>query len=383
LKILQLLTYYWPHRTGLTRYVQYLAEDFAARGHEVTVLTSRFLTSLPRDQMINGVRVVRLRSFARVSRGQITPGFPLAAYQLARKHDVVHMHAPMLEAPIGAMIARRLGKGLVITHHGDLELPSGPLNRLITFAMDRMFHMAANRAHHLVALSDDYAEHSRYIKPHIAKTTILYPPVRLPEPSPGGRARLRQRLGIDGKPLIGFSGRFVEEKRPDLLLRAIPHLDSMIDGAHIAMAGQYIIPYENFYQRNIQLVDRYRDRVHLLGMIEDDHELADFYSACDVLALPSASDNFPLVQVESMLSGTPVVASDIPGAREAVRVSGMGEVVRPRDSLALAKGLAQVLTHRDQYVKPREEVLKVFSFERTMRGYEVLYHDAADRGPAR
>jgi glycosyltransferase involved in cell wall biosynthesis len=383
LKILQLLTYYWPHRTGLTRYVQYLAEDFVSRGHEVTVLTSRFMDSLPRDQEINGVRVVRLRSFARVSRGQITPGFPLAAWQLAKEHDVVHIHAPMLEAPLAAMIARRARRGLVITHHGDLELPPGPVNRLITFVMDRMFHMAARRAHHLVALSDDYAEHSRYIKPHIAKTTILYPPVRLPEPSAGGRDRLRQRLGIDSKPLIGFSGRFVEEKRPDLLLRAIPHLDSMVNGAHIAMAGQYIIPYENYYQRNVKLVDRYRDRVHMLGMIEDDYELADFYSACDVLALPSATDNFPLVQVESMLSGTPVVASDIPGAREAVRVSGMGEIVRPRDSLALAKGLAQVLKDRERYVKPREEVLKVFSFERTMRGYEALYLDAAERGAER
>jgi glycosyltransferase involved in cell wall biosynthesis len=379
LKVLLLLTYYWPHRTGLTRYVQYLAEDMVSRGHEVTVLTSRFLDSLPRDQMMNGVRVVRLRSVARVSRGQIMPGFPMAAHELIKQHDVVNIHAPMLEAPLAAIMARRQKRGVVITHHGDLELPAGPLNSVIRMVMDRLFHIAADNAHHIVALSDDYAEHSRYIQPHIGKTTVLYPPVKLPEPSKDGRERLRHRLGADSKPLIGFSGRFVEEKRPDLLLRALPRLDAIVPGAQVAFAGQYIMPYEKYYERHVGLVERYRDRTHFLGMIEDDYELADFYSACDVLALPSGTDNFPLVQVESMLSGTPVVASDIPGAREAVRVSGMGEIIRPRDSLALANGLGQVILNHDRYVKPREEIMRIFSFDRTMNGYDALLTDAAER----
>ena len=107
LKILLALTYYWPHRTGLTRYVQYLAEEMVARGHQVTVLTSQFLSSLPRDQMLNGVRVVRLRTVARVSRGQISPGFPWAAYQLSRQHDVVNIHMPMLATRRTAQTATR------------------------------------------------------------------------------------------------------------------------------------------------------------------------------------------------------------------------------------------------------------------------------------
>ncbi len=60
-----------------------------------------------------------------------------------------------------------------------------------------------------------------------------------------------------------------------------------------------------------------------------------------MLVLPSGTECFGLVQVESMLSGTPVVVSDIPGAREPVRVSGMGEVVRQRDTLALAEAHRQ------------------------------------------
>ncbi|HEY8491832.1 MAG TPA: glycosyltransferase family 4 protein [Dehalococcoidia bacterium] len=382
MRILCMLTYYWPHRTGLTRYAQTLAEELSHRGHHVTILTSRYLDSLPRDQMLNGVRVVRLRSIARISRGQVVPGFPLAAYRLIQEHDVVLIHAPMLETPVAVLLAKHLGRGVVITHHGDLVLPSGALNRVIEAVMIRLFHAAAGTAHGLVALSDDYAEHSSWIRPHIDRTTVLYPPVQLPPPSPDGRARIRARLGVGARPLIGYSGRFVEEKRPDLLLRALPHLDGILPGAHVAFAGQYIMPYEKFYQRHVRLVERFRDRAHFLGLIEDDHELADFYSACDVLALPSDTDNFPLVQVEAMLSGTPVVVTDIPGAREAVRVSGMGEVVRPRDTLALARTLARVIQRRDEYVKPRERIMEIFNVQRTIDGYEALLRDAAEHADA-
>jgi glycosyltransferase involved in cell wall biosynthesis len=370
--ILMALTYYWPHRTGLTLHAQYVAEGLANRGHNVTVLTSHFLDSLPREQNLNGVRVVRLRCIQRISRGQVMPWYPVAAYQLLLQNDVVSIHSPMLETPLLSVLAARMGKRVVITHHGDLILPSGIFNRFIERAMRRLFHIGADAADSIIAYSDDYAEHSSYIKPHIEKTTAVYPPIRMPEPSPDGRERVRRSLKVGDGPLIGYSGRFVEEKRPDILLRSISHLDSMIPGAHVAFAGQYIMPYEDFYQRSLPMIERLGDRVHFLGLIEDPHDLADFYSACDVLALPSSSECFALVQVEAMLSGTPVVSTDIPGAREPVRVTGMGEIARPRDSLALAKSMAAVLRDRDTYLRSRQAIESVFNFEKTLTTYEGL-----------
>jgi glycosyltransferase involved in cell wall biosynthesis len=382
MNVLFVLTYYWPHRTGLTLHAQYVAEALAARGHNVTVLTSHFLDSLPRDQVLNGVRVVRLRSVLRVSRGQVMPGMPLAANRLLRQQDAVSLHSPMLETPLLAGLARRQNKGVVITHHGDLILPAGLLNRFIEVVIRRLFAVAARRADHVIAYSDDYAEHSSYIAPFISKTTAVYPPIRIPEPRPDARERLRGRLGVGDRPLIGYSGRFVEEKRPDLILRALPHLETLLADAHVAFAGQYIMPYERFYQRSLPLIERNQERVHFLGLIEDAQELADFYAACDVLVLPSRSECFGLVQVEAMLCGTPVVVSDIPGAREPVRVSGMGRVVRERDTLALAQAIADVVCNREKYVKPRQEIAEIFNFERTVDAYEALLNDAAQRHSA-
>ena len=79
MKILVTLTFYHPHWTGLTAYAKRIAEGLVARGHTVTVLTSQHSAELRREELINGVCVIRLPYAAQVSRGVLMPGFPAAA----------------------------------------------------------------------------------------------------------------------------------------------------------------------------------------------------------------------------------------------------------------------------------------------------------------
>jgi glycosyltransferase involved in cell wall biosynthesis len=74
-----------------------------------------------------------------------------------------------------------------------------------------------------------------------------------------------------------------------------------------------------------------------------------------------------------MLSGCPVVATDLPGVREPVRVTGMGEVVPIKNARALADGILEILDHREQYVRTRKEIAELFSLENTVREYEKLF----------
>ena len=60
MKILFILTYYRPHVSGLTIYVERLAKALAERGHTVTVLTSHYTQDLPNEEQMDGVRVVRV-----------------------------------------------------------------------------------------------------------------------------------------------------------------------------------------------------------------------------------------------------------------------------------------------------------------------------------
>src|SRR5205085_10194951 len=131
MKILAVLAYYYPHWTGLTVHAIRVAEGLAARGHEVTVLTSRHSPELARDETRNGVRVIRLQPAVRVSRGMITPAFPYAAAQLIAEHDVVQVHTPLPEAPMVALLCRALGRPFLMTHHGDLVMPEGVFNQAL------------------------------------------------------------------------------------------------------------------------------------------------------------------------------------------------------------------------------------------------------------
>ncbi|EKD89501.1 MAG: glycosyl transferase group 1, partial [uncultured bacterium] len=79
MKILIVLTYYRPHISGLTIYAERLAKAFAVRGHEVTVLTSRFKKELPSEEIVSGVRIVRAPVLFRLSKGVIMPTFGFIA----------------------------------------------------------------------------------------------------------------------------------------------------------------------------------------------------------------------------------------------------------------------------------------------------------------
>ena len=85
MRILFALTYYRPHVSGLTIYVERLARELANRGHAVTVLTSQYEPQFPREEIVDGVRVVRAPVLFRVSKGVIMPTFGILATKLPHR----------------------------------------------------------------------------------------------------------------------------------------------------------------------------------------------------------------------------------------------------------------------------------------------------------
>jgi glycosyltransferase involved in cell wall biosynthesis len=373
--VLICLLYYRPHRTGLTLYVQQLAERLAARGHRVTVLCARHSPDTPLgESMENGVRVVRLWPLpVAISRGMILPGYPRALLRLIREHDVVSVHTPMLETALIGIMARMAGRKAVITHHGDLVLPAGARNRIITAAMFAFYRTLARVSPALVCHTLDYARNSYYLKPWLEKVVVIPPFVEVPSPDPGRVRELRRAWWPDGGPVIGFAGRFVEEKRPDLLIRALEVVNRTFPNARVVFAGQHQIPYEAYWPRHQPLVDRFRDQLVFLGVVPSPEEMANFYAACDVLALPSDTECFALVQVEAMLCGTPVVMTDTPGGRVPVQLTGMGKIVPCDDWQALGEAIVEVLRDRERFVRPVSEIERHFSVEETISRYEQLF----------
>lgn len=379
-----LLQYYLPHRTGLTLHVARLAEGLAARGHQVTVLAARHDRSLPvEERSPGGVRIRRLPAAFHVSRGVVMPTHPFEAARLAREVDVLHLHAPLPEAAWLAPLARLLGCGLLITHHGDLVLPGGLRDRAIEAVTQRIFDAAARHAHRIIVYSEDYRQHSPWLRRWQARCEVVAPPVVIPLPRADRVSSLRKQLCAGGAgPVVGFAGRFVREKRPELLVRALERVRERFPEARAAFAGAHRLRYEAHFERHAVLLAHHAEDLSFLGLLEDPAELADFYAACDVLALPSDTECMGLVQPEAMLCGTPVVASAVPGAREVVCRTGMGALFRPGDAGSLADALIEVISNRGSYLKPRSQIAAHFDLDATLARVEDLLRDAADAARA-
>jgi glycosyltransferase involved in cell wall biosynthesis len=381
MKILICLLYYLPHRTGMQLYIERIAEELVRRGHEVTVLAARHHSDLPSDETINGVRIVRLRVLPlKVSRGMIMPAYPFAAYRLIKEHDVVSIHTPMLETALIHVLARMAGKTVIPTHHGDLLLPSGIINRIIQGTMFRFFNLMAKSAPRIVAYTHDYADHSYYLQPFRGKVKIIHPPITMPKPNLDNAAKLRAEWSHESGPVIGFAGRFVQEKRPDLLIKSLDVINQEYPNARIVFAGEYDIPYEDTWELYQPVVEKYRDQLIFLGLMNDMQFMADFYAACDVMALTSDSECFALIQVEAMICGTPVVMTDTPGGRVPVTLTGMGELTPPGDAQAIGETIVKVLNKPEQYHRSQEQIDEHFSFEETVNRYELLFEEYAKRG---
>ena len=379
MNVLIVLTYYRPHTSGLTIYAERLARGLIARGHQVTVLTSRFDRSCPVEAIEDGVRVVRAPVFFRVSKGVIMPTFGWLATRLVREHDVVSLHLPQFDAAGVAARGRLLGRPTVLTYHCDLKLPSGMLNWLVNQGVHAMNRLAGLLADRVVAYTRDFADHSPFLRSFHRKIEVIPPPVDLPRTEPDLAAAFAEVHSLDGcRPVIGMAARLATEKGVEILLHALPRILEVCPRARVLFAGQYrsVMGEEPYAQRLEPLFHQHKERWEFLGIL-DPSQMAAFYPNLDVIVVPSlnSTESFGLVQVEAMLYGVPSIASDLPGVRQPVLQTGMGAVVPVGDSDALAAAILHVVDGDNQpgYVRPVEEIATRFSTERTVVGYEALF----------
>jgi glycosyltransferase involved in cell wall biosynthesis len=382
-KILLALTYFRPYVSGLTIYADRLAQGLARRGHHVTVLTSRYSSSLPANERSDRLRIARLPVAFRVSKGVIMPTYPVAAVRLARAHDLVNAHLPQLEAAPLALAARLLRRQYVVTYHCDVILPPGRFNGAAQRVVEEANRVSGICADRVVAYTSDYAEHSQFLRRFAGKIEIVPPPVTMPAPAAGDVARLRLRPDHGGdegsRPVLGLAARFAAEKGIEVVLAALPELIERFPRLKILFAGpvEDVVGERAYLDRLEPQIRALGDRWAFLGSLDSQRELPAFYAALDCLLLPSlnSTESFGLVQVEAMLCGTPVVASALPGVREPIRLTGMGEIVPVGDAAALASAVARVIDGGDRYVRTRAEIESFFDLDRCVHRYEALFQD--------
>jgi glycosyltransferase involved in cell wall biosynthesis len=364
--LLVVLNYYAPYVSGLTNAARDVAEGLAARGLRVRVVTTQHRKDLPREEVVNGVRVQREPVVATLGKGVISPAFVRAAVAATRRACVVNLHMPMLEA---GPIARLSAAPVVLTYQCDVSLPPGALNDLQRRVIDASSRQAMHRAVYVGVTSDDYAEHSRLWPAMRGKSVAIPAPCHL---RTGGRPAFRDGAGLH----VGFLGRIVEEKGLEYLVDGFlalgdPAARLLIGGDFERVAGGSVV-------ERVRARIGGDPRVKLLGFVSDE-ALPDLYASLDVFALPSinAFEAFGIVQVEGMMAGVPALASNLPGVRVPVQRTGFGVVVEPRDGESVRAGLARLRDEELDRVAGAQRARGLYSLDVALDAYAELFDRAS------
>ena len=386
MKILTVLTYYRPHTSGLTIYAERLARAFAKRGHEVTVMTTQYEKSLPREETMDGVRIIRVPVAVRVSKGVLAPTFGWVATKLVASHDVVQLHLPQFDAPGVAFRARLFGKPAVLTYHCDLDLPSGFFNRIVNTVVNFQNNMAGILSNHIVTYTQDYADNSPYLTRYASKLTPILPPVELPTPPDGAAAAFASaNETATRRPVIGMATRFASEKGVEILLEALPKVLEEYPHAQVLFAGQYqnVMGEQAYFERLRPTIQKYEASGNwkFVGLL-DPVQMAAYYPNLDVLVVPSlnSTEAFGLVQIEAMMNGVPSVPSALPGVRQPVSMHGMGRVARIGDPASLAESILEVLNEPKKFQGDNESIKKSYDPDSIAAEYEQLFERLMKKG---
>lgn len=379
MKILIALTYYSPYVSGLTIYADRIARAWAKEGHEVIVLTSRHSPELPEDETIEGVRVVRAPILFRISKGVIMPAFWLKAIYLVKWADVVNLHLPQFDAAWLAWLGKKKKTFTVLTYHCDLVMPAGFVNQLSNKFVLWMNDLAGRNCDQIVAYTEDYAQHSFFLPKFADKIKIIQPPVELPDVTDNEIEEFRTKMNPGQRsPLIGMACRFAADKGVEILLEALPKIIEEYPDCCVFFAGPYqdVLGEGAYYERLKPRLQVYIKSGHwkFLGSLSP-REMAKFYRIIDLLTMPSLNrtDAFGLVQIESMMNGKPVVASNLPGIRIPVQRHKMGRIVPIGDSRALADAVIETIRAEKEYDDKPAAIKDFYKPSEVASAYDELF----------
>jgi glycosyltransferase involved in cell wall biosynthesis len=384
MKILFSLTYYSPYVSGLTLYVKRLAQALVKDGYQVSVIANQHEKDSALEQIIDEVRVVRAKPFLQISKGFLSFDWILKSISQVRKADVVIINLPQMEGFVPALCANIMGKKLIAIYHCEVKLPEGLFNRMIESLLTVSHYFTLFFSHKVVTYTKDYAENSKIFLRFSNKIQYVYPPIPIPHINKRIQNILKKKIGQSDY-VIGVAARLASEKGMEYLFEALPLLDSrlMIQDARnkkritIVIAGSLDPVGEQKYKdRIMKLVEKYNEHIVFLGEVREEN-MGSFYSLLDVLVLPSvnSTEAFGMVQVEAMMMGVPVVATNLPGVRVPIQKTGMGKIAPAQNSQALGEAIIDILPNRKIYCKNRDIILKEFGIEKTVSFYKKLLED--------
>ena len=304
------------------------------RGHEVIgACADGKLLEIPRAE---GFRVIALPLERRVSPLSHWRAFrALVALFRAEKPDLVHAHMP-ISGFLARMAAGWAGvPRIAYTCHGFwFNYAGNPPRQLVGFLME---FLAGRVTDVFLTVSDEEAADARrlWIDRHAISVRNGRDPAVF-HPDPDARSRIRSALGVpDHRVVVVAVSRLVRHKGYPELAAAMCD----VPGAELWVVGERLESDRGGDMAALLRSAGLGERLRMLGYRTD---VAAILAAADVFVLPSHFEGLPMSVIEAMLTGLPVVATDIRGPREQVIGGVTGLIVPARQAPPLAEALRQL-----------------------------------------
>jgi D-inositol-3-phosphate glycosyltransferase len=338
---------------GMSVYVREVAREMARCGHAVDIYTYAPCPDgvTPLDA---GARLIELdhRRKPGITKEGLVDHIPAMAHALdrfARHHrlsyDLVHSHY-WISGCVGDTVSRKWGCPHLVTFHTlglvKNRTTEGEAEPDLRITQERRLAAAA------AAVVVPSAGEHRHLLDHYGaaseKVPIIPCGVDMAQFRPADKEQARRALHLDpDAAILLFVGRFAPVKGIPTLLQAVAQVAQRQASIRLVVVGGDGEAAETTREIRRQAEELgITARLQMAGRI--DHErLPLFYSAADMLVLPSTYESFGLVTLEALACGTPVVATRVGGAAAVIEDGVNGTLIDGSDQAVLADGIERVL----------------------------------------
>ena len=351
---------------------------------QLSVLTTAVDPRLTPDGIVDGRPVFRV--VVDVTR---SGSKALASVRLVRRmlrasgtYDMIHLHGFSKKNVPASILARLLGKPVVLTLHTAGQDEPDAVRRRGSIAF-----WAFSSANLTTAVSPDLVERWRAAGLPPDRVRLVPNGVdtkRFRPATADERRTLRRELGWpENERIVLFVGFFSRDKRPDLLFRAWQRVVSTGVHARLAFVGA---KGPGYYEIDASLAREIAEGTAATGrpdgvmLIEPDADVDRYFRAADLFVLPSIREAHPLALLEAMACGLPCIATRLPGATDAIVTDrDNGRLFPPDDEAALVDAIRDVVsdaaTACAMGARARATVVERYDVDRTAASWLAAYED--------